>query len=152
MLKIINESLNDIERELNILILEKNRLLREKNKEDNIDPYSLHSVDYSKPIVDTYKKSEIKIKDSEYIKKLDTKIKNIDEKINYLQDLKNTYCSNLEKMDGIEYRIYAYIIKGFNPTKAIKKVAEENYLNDIKPATEMGLMPYYKNVKKICGL
>lgn len=55
-------------------------------------------------------------------------------------------------MDGIEYRLYSYILQGYNPTKAIAKVGEENFINNIKPTTEMGIMPYYKNLKKICKL
>ena len=151
MLEIINDSLNDIERKLNILLLEKSRLLREKNRESNIDPYSLPSTDFSKPVIDGYKKSEIKIKDDEYIKKLEDKISRLDKEITYLEDKKKTYYDNLSKMDGIEYRLFSYMMQGIKPTKAIEKVADENYLKGIKPATERGIIPYYKNVKKICG-
>ncbi len=131
----MNESLNDIERKLDILILEKNRLLREKDNEANIDICSLS---------DTNKE--------EYLKKLEKRISSIEREIDYLEDKQETYYDNLSKMDGIEYRLYFYIVQGIKPTKAIEKVAEENYMKGIKPTTERGIMPYYKNMKKSCGL
>lgn len=151
-MKIISESLKDIECRLDIYYSEKKRLLKEKNKEINIDPYKLSAIDYSKPIVDSYKKSEIKVRDDDYINKINKRLKEIDEEISKLEKTKQQYLDTLSKMDGIEYRLYSYILQGYNPTKAIDKVGEENYLKDIKPATKRGIIPYYKNMKKICGL
>lgn len=151
-MKIISESLNDIECKLDIYYSEKERLLKEKNKEISIDPYKLSAIDYSKPVVDSYKKSEIKVRDDDYINKINKRIKEIDEEIAKLEKTKQRYLDTLSKMDGIEYRLYSYILQGYNPTKAIAKVGEENFINNIKPTTEMGIMPYYKNLKKICKL
>lgn len=149
-MKIISESLNDIECKLDIYYSEKERLLKEKNKEISIDPYKLSAIDYSKPVVDSYKKSEIKVRDDDYINKINKRIKEIDEEIAKLEKTKQRYLDTLSKMAGIEYRLYSYILQGYNPTKAIAKVGEENFINNIKPTTEMGIMPYYKNLKKIC--
>lgn len=151
-MELISDSLKDIECKLEIYYSERNRLIKEKNKEINIDPYRFSAIDYSKPIVDSYKKYDMKIRDDEYIKELDDKLESINKEISHLEDLKKTYLDNLSKMDGIEYRLYSYILKGLNPTKAISKVAEENYLRDIKPATERGIAKYYNNMKKICKL
>lgn len=74
-MKIISESLNDIECKLDIYYSEKERLLKEKNKEISIDPYKLSAIDYSKPVVDSYKKSEIKVRDDDYINKINKRIK-----------------------------------------------------------------------------
>ncbi len=59
---------------------------------------------------------------------------------------------NLSKLskNNIEYRIYLYYLNGMSIHKAIQKVADENYENDIKPFTERAIYKnYYKNLKKI---
>ena len=151
-MELIYESINDIECKLSIYYLERERLFKEKKRENSVNPYKLSAIDYSKFVVDCYKKSEIQTKDSDYIKAIDARLSKINEEIASLESIKKKYIENLSKMDGIEYRLYAYILKGICPTKAINMVAEENYLKGIKPATEMGILPYYKNVKKICKL
>ena len=151
-MELISETLKDIECKLEIYYLERNRLTKERNKEVNIDPYRFSAIDYSKPIVDTYKKYDMKVRDDKYIKELDEKLEKINAEIIELENIQKTYLNNLSKMDGIEYRLYSYILQGFNASRAIDKVIEENYLNDIKPASKSGILPYYKNMKKICKL
>lgn len=64
----------------------------------------------------------------------------------YLQD----YQEMLEKLDSsIELRIYKYLKHGLNPSKTVKKVAEENYLNDVSPFSEPQIWRYYKKVEKL---
>lgn len=58
---------------------------------------------------------------------------------------------NLSKLSKncIEYRLYLKILSGLTPSKAVAKVSEENYLNNIKPSSISILWEYYKNLKKI---
>ena len=112
-MRLICESINDIDGKLKLFNLEKERI--SKNK-PNI------------------------------------RLDEINKEISTLEATKRQYMDILSQMDGIEYRLYSYLLRGFNVTKAIDKVAEENYLNDIKPATKQGILPYYKNMRKICKL
>lgn len=75
----------------------------------------------------------------------------IDKKIQEKKDLVEACKETLNKLstDNIEYRLYMKIINGLNPTKAVKEVADENYINDIKPNSEAQIWKYYKNLKKI---
>ena len=52
---------------------------------------------------------------------------------------------NLTKLSDNQvcYRIYVYILNGFSVTKAIEKVAEENFFNDEKPTTSNTIWKYY---------
>lgn len=75
------------------------------------------------------------------------RIKKIQEKENLVKKIKNDL-SKFSK-NSIEYRIYFYYLSGMTINKAISKVADENYLNDIKPFTERSIYrKYYKNIKK----
>lgn len=59
---------------------------------------------------------------------------------------------NLKKLSNnqICYRIYLNILSGLSVNQAIEKVAQENYLNNVKPATETSLYrDYYRKVKDI---
>lgn len=47
-----------------------------------------------------------------------------------------------------ELRLYKYIKNGLNVTKAVQKVAEENYLADQKPATETNIWIKYRKLKE----
>lgn len=77
--------------------------------------------------------------DSEIEKKINEKRKLIEECKNNLSKLSN---------NKIEYRIYLYYLNGMSINKAIQKVADENYANDIKPCTERAIYKnYYKNIK-----
>lgn len=57
----------------------------------------------------------------------------------------------LEKLsiNSIEQRIYLKILEGKKPSVAIKEIADENYINDIKPSSVSILWGYYKNLQKI---
>lgn len=55
--------------------------------------------------------------------------------------------SNLSK-DNIEYRLYVNILHGLSPTKAVEKVAEENYYNNKKPTSISRIWEYYKKMQK----
>ena len=149
-MKLISETLNDIECKLEIYYAERTRLIKEKNREQKVDPYKLSAIDYSKAVIDSYKKYDIKIRDDDYIKKINEKLEKLEREIVTLEDTKEKYINTLYKLDGIEYRLYTNILKGYNPTNAIEKVGEENYLRGTKPTTRNGLLPYYYKIKEFC--
>ena len=63
--------------------------------------------------------------------------------------------SNLKKLSNnqICYRIYLNILSGLSVNKAIEKVAQENHLNNTKPATETSLYrDYYRKVKNVINV
>lgn len=85
------------------------------------------------------------------LKKLDNNNPEIINKINEKEKLLEECKFNLSKLskNSIEYRIYLYYLNGMSINKAIQKVADENYKNDIKPFTERAIYKnYYKNLKK----
>lgn len=96
---------------------------------------------------------EIEIKMLEDLKgNIDCDEKEIDEKINRKKELIERCKENLSKLSDnqICYRIYLHMLNGLNPSKAIEKVAEENYKNDIKPTDIITLWKnYYNKIKKI---
>lgn len=63
-----------------------------------------------------------------------------------LEDYKN----KLNKLSNnqICYRLYSKILNGESLTKAVESVAEENYLNNIKPNSVSAIWRYYKKMKK----
>lgn len=64
-----------------------------------------------------------------------------------IEDCKN----NLLKLSNykIEYRLYLYILNGLNPTKAVRRVADENYLNDITPCDPSSIWRKYQKMNEI---
>lgn len=85
---------------------------------------------------------------------IDCDISEIDEKIKAKEQLIEKCKDNLSKLSDnqICYRIYLHMLNGLNPSKAIEKVAEENYVNDVKPSSTQSLWLYYKKIKKILKL
>ena len=86
------------------------------------------------------------------LKKSDNNNPEIINKINEKEKLLEECKFNLSKLskNSIEYRIYLYYLNGMSINKAIQKVADENYKNDIKPFTERAIYKnYYQNLKKI---
>ena len=75
----------------------------------------------------------------------------IDEKIKNKEQLIENCKKNLSKLSDnqICYRIYLHMLNGLNPSKAIEKVAEENYANNVKPTSICVLWEYYKKIKKM---
>lgn len=75
----------------------------------------------------------------------------IDNKIKKKENLIKQCKENLENLSSnqICYRIYLKLLDGLTPNKAVEKVAEENYLKDLKPNTRNGVWNYYKKMKKI---
>ena len=75
---------------------------------------------------------------------------NISRLIKSKEELINKYKDNLSKLslNSIEYRLYFKILNRKNPTQAVKEVADENYMNDIKPNSIKQIWNYYKNLKK----
>lgn len=75
----------------------------------------------------------------------------IDKKIQEKERLIDICKNNLSKLtiNSIEYRLYLKILNGKSPTKAVEEVAEENYLNDIKPSSIRPIWEKYKNMKNI---
>lgn len=50
----------------------------------------------------------------------------------------------------VEYRLYTKLINGMNPSKAIEEIAEENYIDNIKPTSSRAIWDIYnKKIKKI---
>ncbi len=79
-------------------------------------------------------------------------IESITEKINQKKELVERCKSNLEKLstNQICYRLYLNMLNGLTPSKAVEKVATENYMQDITPTDpEWIWTKYYKKVKKI---
>ena len=74
----------------------------------------------------------------------------IEEKIKNKEQLIEKCKENLSKLSDnqICYRIYLYMLNGLNPSKAIEKIAEENYIKDIKPNAPSNLWKYYKKIQK----
>ena len=46
------------------------------------------------------------------------------------------------------HKLYISILNGCNPTRAVRELAEENYKNGIKPATERAIWNIYKKMQK----
>lgn len=68
-----------------------------------------------------------------------------------LEDNVQQYYELLSKMPEIENRlVYKIVYLGKAPMQAIKEVADENYLNDIKPNSIRQIQRiYYKKVKNV---
>ncbi len=73
--------------------------------------------------------------------------KNKDELERYL----NQYKKNLSELDNIEARLYYKIVyEGLPPTKAINKIADENYARDLRPSSpEHIFRTFYPKIKKL---
>ena len=71
-------------------------------------------------------------------------------KLNEISDYLQKYYDIVDKLESsIELKLYKYLKQGYSPTKAVEKVAEENYLNDIIPSSLPTIWRYYKKLKKI---
>ena len=81
----------------------------------------------------------------ETIKLLDKKIKEKEQMILKCREILKKLSNN-----QICYRIYLNMLSGLSINKSIAKVANENYLNNIKPASERAIYKrYYAKLKKI---
>lgn len=78
-------------------------------------------------------------------------IEKINNQINAKKQLVEQCKSNLSKLskNKIEYRLYLYILNGLKPTKAVKKIADENYINDITPADVSSIWRKYQKMNEI---
>ena len=58
---------------------------------------------------------------------------------------------NLSKLSNnqIEYKLYLKMLNGKTASQAVSEVADENYMNDIKPSSLSSIWVYYKNMQKI---
>lgn len=67
-----------------------------------------------------------------------------------LQRIKNiiSNCTDILEND-IERRLYLELLKGNSPTRAVEKIATENYNNNIKPCSLASIWKYYKKLKTI---
>lgn len=85
------------------------------------------------------------------LKKIDGENLEISEKIKQKEKLLAECKNNLFKLspNSIEYKIYLKILYGKKPTQAVEEVADENYMNDVKPNSHAQIWRYYKNLKKI---
>lgn len=74
-----------------------------------------------------------------------------DEKIQQKQELIDKCKLNLEKISNnqICYKLYLNMLNGMSPSQAVSKVAEDNYINGIKPTEVRNIWgTYYKKLKK----
>lgn len=81
--------------------------------------------------------------------------KQIMEKITCKEKIIKNCIDNLKQLSNnqICYRIYVNMLSGLSVNKSIAKVAEENYLNNVKPASEsMIFKKYYPELKKMLKL
>lgn len=87
----------------------------------------------------------------ETLKKINNGSNEISLKIKEKEKLINECKENLSKLSKskIEYRLYLYLLNGLSPTKAVAKVANENYINDISPFDPSSIWKRYKNLTKI---
>ena len=90
-------------------------------------------------------KDLIEKQDSEKLKKLLSE--NVDSKNDSLMKHK----SILESIssDPICCRLYAKLLNGKTPTRAVEEVANENYFNNIKPSSVSSIWRYYLKLKDI---
>lgn len=67
-----------------------------------------------------------------------------------LENQLEKYKNNLKDMPDLESRIYNKVVyEGINVTKAIRDIAEENYMNDQKPTDpDYIFRKYWKKMKK----
>lgn len=75
----------------------------------------------------------------------------IAKKIKEKEDLIEECKKNLKELSNnkIEYRLYLKILNGLKPSKAVEEVANENYLNGVKPTDIPYIFTkYYKKIKK----
>ena len=62
----------------------------------------------------------------------------------------NEYYNILEKIENsTELKLYKYLNLGLTPSKAVEKVANENYLNNLKPTSLSNIWNHYKKLQKI---
>lgn len=76
----------------------------------------------------------------------------LDEQIKEKKDLIEKCKNNLEKLscNQIYYKLYLNILNGMTPSKAVEKVADDNYKNGVKPTDISTIWTnYYKKMKKI---
>jgi len=79
-----------------------------------------------------------------------SKINEITETLNNKKNQLQEYKDKLNKLSNnqICYRLYSKILNGESLTKAVESVAEENYLNNVKPNSVSAIWRYYKKMKK----
>ena len=80
------------------------------------------------------------------------KLEDINDKINRKSKILEKCKSNLEKLSNnqICYRIYVKILNGVPVSKAIQEVADENYINNIKPVNAENIWRnYYPKLKNL---
>ena len=83
---------------------------------------------------------------------LDCDTSDIEDKIRRKKEILEKCKTNLERLseDQICHRIYVKILNGQSLSKAIEQIAEENYLQDLKPCTSNTIWKnYYPKLKKI---
>jgi len=86
------------------------------------------------------------------IKTNDIKLKQLLEKeVNNKKTLLSKYRSVLSNISSNEIccRLFAKILGGTPPTKAVEEVARENYYKDIKPNSLSAIWRYYSKVKQL---
>lgn len=83
---------------------------------------------------------------------LDSNKEEIEDKIKRKTIILEKCKSNLEKLSDnqICYRIYVKILNGIPVSKAIREVADENYINNVKPVNAENIWRnYYPKLKKL---
>ena len=80
-----------------------------------------------------------------------SKIENMDKLIKSKMILISECKDSINRLSNYQicYKIYLNLLSGLRPTKAVEKVADENYYNDIKPSSVSKIWDYYKKMKKL---
>lgn len=67
------------------------------------------------------------------------------------REILNKYRNTLDEIkdDEICCRLFAKLLKGKKSTKAVEEVANENFLNNIKPNNVSTIWKYYNKIKNI---
>jgi hypothetical protein len=95
---------------------------------------------------------EINIIETLISKTNDTKMKQIlKQEVNNKKTLLGKYRSVLSNISSNDIccRLFAKILVGRPPTKAVEEVAEENYFKNIKPSSLSAIWRYYSKIKQL---
>lgn len=73
----------------------------------------------------------------------------INKKINEKMEIISKCKTNLDKLSNekVEYKLYLCLLNNMSPTQAVEKVANDNYINDIKPTSTQAIWRIYTKMK-----
>ena len=95
------------------------------------------------------------VNEIEMLKNLRDHSKDKIDKINHLiqdKEMLLEKCKiNLDSLSNnkIEYKLYLKMLDGKTASQAVSEVANENYMNDVRPTSMSSIWEHYKKLKKI---